>query len=252
VTEPRADATVPPATATPPGALATPPDRTDTVTAPPSDAETVEDYYARIAAAAGDDGRLPVAVEEMPGWDIYPYEIGGLRLKPVQPPADEEPARRGEHVADCWCAGGFGDAGERLVWENARWRLTLSVDTGLPVMLVLMPLAHHDLPSLPGDLAAEMGQLVVAVSDAVEHVPSVGRVQLAKYGDGGAHLHLFFLGRPARMLQFRGSPLIDWEENLPRVPSEVLQTNARVVAERMVVHVGGRAGELGRGALAPN
>ena len=88
-----------------------------------------------------------------------------------------------------------------------------------------------------------MGQLVVAVSDAVEHVPSVGRVQLAKYGDGGAHLHLFFLGRPARMLQFRGSPLIDWEENLPRVPLDVLQANARVVAERMVVHVGGAPGD---------
>jgi hypothetical protein len=246
VTEPGADATVPPATSTPSEARATPPDRTDTVTAPPSDAETVEHYYARIAAAAGEDGRLPVAVEEMPGWDIYPYEIEGLRLKPVQPPADEEPARRGEHAADCWCAVGLPQADDRLVWSNARWRLTLAVDTGLPVMLTLMPLAHHDLPSLPGDLAAEMGQLVVAVSDAVEHVPSVGRVQLAKYGDGGAHLHLFFLGRPARMLQFRGSPLIDWEENLPRVPLDVLRANARVVAERMVVHVGGTPGGLGR------
>ncbi|CAN7262205.1 hypothetical protein LJR027_001071 [Terrabacter sp. LjRoot27] len=246
MTEPGADATVPPATSTPSPAQETPPDRTDAVTAPPSAAESVEDYYARIAAAAGADGRLPVAVEEMPGWDIYPYEIEGLRLKPVQPPADEEPARRGEHAADCWCAGGFGDTDDRLVWSNARWRLTLSVDTGLPVMLMLMPLAHHDLPSLPGDLAAEMGQLVVAVSDAVEHVPSVGRAQLAKYGDGGAHLHLFFLGRPARMLQFRGSPLIDWEENLPRVPLDVLQANARVVAERMVVHVGGTPGGLGR------
>jgi hypothetical protein len=47
------------------------------------------------------------------------------------------------------------------------------------------------------------------------------------------------------MLQLRGSPLLDWEENLPRVPLEVLQANARVVAERMVVHVGGRAGSLG-------
>ena len=36
----------------------------------------------------------------------------------------------------------------RLVWSNPRWRLTLSADTGLPVMLVLGPLEHHDLPSL--------------------------------------------------------------------------------------------------------
>jgi hypothetical protein len=217
---------------------------TDNVVQP----ESVEDYYARIADAAGDDGRLSVAVEEMPGWDIYPYETEGLRLKPVRPPADEEPPRRGEQVSDCWCAepGARTAVDDRLVWANERWLLTLSEDTGLPVMLVLSPLEHHDLPSLPRDLAAEMGQLVVAVSDAVEHVPSVGRVQLAKWGDGGAHLHLVFLGRPARMLQFRGSPLIDWEENLPRVPVDVLRANARVVAERMVVHEGGTPGALGR------
>ena len=178
-----------------------------------AEAESIEDYYAR---------------------------------KPLWPLADEEPARRGETAADCWCASGFGDDDGTMVWTNARWRLSLARETGLPVMLMLTPAEHHDLPSLPLDLAAEMGQLVVAVSDAVEHLPSVGRVQLARYGDGGAHLHLFFLGRPARILQFRGSPLIDWEENLPRVPLEVLQANARAVAERLVVHVGGRAGSLGR------
>ena len=211
-----------------------------------AEAESIEDYYARIVAATDSQGRLAVAVEEMPGWDIYPYETQSLRLKPLQPLADEEPPRRGEAAADCWCAGGFGDDDGTVVWNNSRWRLGLVRDTGLPVMLNLSPLEHHDLPSLPGDLAAEMGQLVVAVSDAVEHLPSVGRVQLAKYGDGGAHLHLLFLARPARILQFRGSPLLDWEENLPRVPFEVLQANARAVAERLVVHVGGRSGLLGR------
>ena len=210
-----------------------------------AEAESIEDYYARIAAATDESGRLTVAVEEMPGWDIYPYETDSLRLKPLQPLADEEPARRGESPEDCWCAEEVADDGT-TVWTNARWRLSLTRETGLPVMLMLSPLEHHDLPSLPLDLAAEMGQLVVAVSDAVEHVPSVGRAQLAKYGDGGAHLHLFFLGRPARILQFRGSPLLDWEENLPRMPLEVLQANARVVGERLHVHVGGQAGSLGR------
>ena len=56
---------------------------------------------------------------------------------------------------------------------------------------------------------------------------------MAKYGDGGAHLHLFLFGRPARMLQLRGSPLLDWEENLPAVPLEVLQTNASFVARHL-------------------
>ncbi len=207
--------------------------------------ESIEDYYARIAAATDAEGRLPVAVEEMPGWDIYPYETASLRMKPLQPLADEEPARRNESPDECWCRRGFGPDDGLRVWSNERWSLSLRPETGLPLMLSLGPLEHHDLPSLPSHLAAEMGQLIVGVADAVEHVPSVGRAQVAKYGDGGAHLHLFFLGRPARMLQFRGSPLVDWEENLPRVPLEVLQANARVVAERLVVHVGGSAGLLG-------
>ncbi|MEO6997290.1 MAG: hypothetical protein ABI112_04335 [Terracoccus sp.] len=209
--------------------------------------ETPEQFHARVLAATDDEGRLPVAAHEMPGWDIYPYELDSLRIKPLQPLADEEPARRGETAADCRCPQGPAapDDGATRIWTNERWRLELGADSGLPVTAMLMPFDHHDLGNLPADLAAEMGQLIVTVADAVEHVPSVGRVQLAKYGDGGAHLHLFFFGRPARMLQLRGSPLLDWEENLPRVPLEVLQANARVVAERLVVHLGGVAGHLG-------
>jgi hypothetical protein len=84
-----------------------------------------------------------------------------------------------------------------------------------------------------------MGVLIVAVSAAVEALPSVGRVQLAKYGDGGAHLHLFFFGRPARMLQLRGSPLLDWEENLPPVPLHVHRANAEAVAQHLLRTIGG-------------
>lgn len=215
--------------------------------------ESPEDYYARIAAATDDEGRLSVAVEEMPGWDIYPYEVDSLRLKPLQPLAESEPERRGERAQDCWCTRPRPETIEAedaksdgsLIWSNDRWRLRLATDTGLPIAATLQPLEHHDLPTIPSELAAEMGQLIVAVSEAIEHLPSVGRVQLSKWGDGGAHVHLFFMGRPARVLQFRGSPLIDWEENLPRVPLDVLQANARVVAERLVVNVGGRAGALG-------
>lgn len=209
--------------------------------------ESPEQFHARVMAATDDERRLSVAFEEMPGWDIFPFELDSLRIKPLQPLAEHEPARRGEVAADCQCGQDppAPDDGATRIWSNERWRLDLGRDTGLPLQAMLRPLAHHDLGNLPADLAAEMGQLVVIIADAVEHVPSVGRVQLARYGDGGAHLHLFFFGRPARMLQLRGSPLLDWEENLPRVPVEVLQANARVVAERLVVHFGGVAGRLG-------
>jgi hypothetical protein len=109
----------------------------------------------------------------------------------------------------------------------------------LPVTLTLGPREHCDLPTVPDGLAAEMGRLVVAVAGAVESLPSVGRCQLAKYGDGGAHLHLFFFGRPARMLQLRGSPLLDWEENLPELPVDVARANADAVADYLLTDVGG-------------
>ncbi len=202
--------------------------------------ESAEEFYARVQAATGDEGRLPVAVEEMPGWDIYPYEIDSLRLKPLQPLADKEPARAGEDPAECPCAGPPDPAfRERTVWSNDRWQLVLDTSSRLPIGLSLGPHEHCDLPTVPDHLAGEMGRLIVAVSAGVESLPSVGRVQLAKYGDGGAHLHLMFFGRPARMLQLRGSPLLDWEENLPAVPLDVHRANAEPVARHLLETVGG-------------
>ncbi|MEO6510122.1 MAG: hypothetical protein ABIO16_03960 [Nocardioides sp.] len=202
--------------------------------------ESAEEYYARIVAATDDERRLAVAVDDMPGWDIFPFELDSLRIKPLEPLADEEPARRGEDAADCWCTREPDPASSaRTMWSNERWVLHLNTDMRLPVSVSLGPRAHHDLNDLPDDLAEEMGRLTVAVSRAIEELPSVGRSQVAKYGDGGAHLHLFLFGRPARILQMRGSPLLDWEENLPAVPLEVLQANATFVARHLQASVGG-------------
>ena len=61
--------------------------------------ETPEEFHARVEAATDAEGRLPVAVTEMPGWDIFPFELDSLRIKPLQPLADAEPPRRGEDPA---------------------------------------------------------------------------------------------------------------------------------------------------------
>ena len=200
--------------------------------------ETPEEYYARIVAAAGEDGRLPVAVEEMPGWDIYPYEIDSLRIKPLQPLADEEPARRGEAAEDCWCTDPGASAAE-TAGSNERWRLVAPPGITVPVFVILEPLAHCDLATVPPDLAAEMGRLVVEVAAAIEEVPSVARAQLLRFGDGGAHLHLMFFGRPRQVLQMRGSPMLEWAENLPAIPDETRRANAAYVGDRLVERVGG-------------
>ena len=202
--------------------------------------ESAEEFHARIAAATDEEGRLPVAIEAMPGWDIFPFELDGLRVKPLEPLADAEPPRVGEDPTECPCrTAPDAEQASRVVWGNERWQL-VTLDMRLPVALILRPVAHHDLADLPDDLASEMGRLMVAIAAAVEALPSVGRCHVGRYGDGGAHLHPFFFGRPARMLQLRGSTLLDWEENLPPVPEDVRRANAAFVADRLVAKVGGQ------------
>lgn len=183
----------------------------------------------------------------MPGWDIYPYEIDSLRLKPLAPLADADPPRRGEDPADCWCAQPVDPEADGLVWSNDEWKVSTDLTgSGLPIMVWLSPLTHCDLPTMPPEVASGIGPVIATIPAAVEALPSVGRVQLAKYGDGGAHLHLLFMGRPARILQFRGSPMLDWEENLPRVPAQVMARNVRPVADALVAAYGGQLGRAVR------
>lgn len=202
--------------------------------------ESASSFHARLAAAADSEGRLPVGVEAMPGWDIFPYELTGLLMKPLRPALTTEQPRAGDDPGTCACVQDRGD--ERLVWSNERWRLTHANSSGPPLLLLLGPVRHHDLNDLPDDLAAEMGQLMVAIADAMEGLPSIGRAHIQKIGDGGAHLHLWFMGRPALTDQFLGSPLVDWEESFPRVPTEVLRANAAALADELVAGVGGHIG----------
>ena len=203
--------------------------------------ETADEFHARLVAAADAQGRLPVRIDQMPGWDIFPFEVDTLRMKPLRPLGEAEWPRHGDDPAQCGCADGEPDDA-RLVWANQRWRLSHVSSTGLPLMMTLDPVAHHDLNDLPDDLAGEMGRLMVAICDVMEQLPSVGRAHVQKIGDGAAHLHLWFIGRPARTTQFLGSPLLDWEENFPRTPEAVLRANAGFVAARLVDRVGGASG----------
>lgn len=208
--------------------------------------ESVEAYYQRIADACDEFGVLRArSVDDIVGWEIFPFEPDSLRLKPIQAPDPREEPRRGEDPRDCRCASPADPAADPdVLWSNPRWLLREGGEHGLPFMAVLMPVAHHDLTDLPDDLAGELGLLLARLADAVESLPSVGRCHVNKWGDGGAHLHVFVMGRPARLGQLRGSCLPLWEDWLPRVPADVLRDNAAFVVERLIARVGGRAGRL--------
>ncbi|MEJ7629036.1 MAG: hypothetical protein WKF54_05535 [Nocardioidaceae bacterium] len=201
--------------------------------------ETIEEYYARIEAAVDDEGRLALIAADIPNWDIFPFEADGLRLKPVDPLADVEAPRHGEEPADCWCVQGVDP--EHVVWRDEHWFVGAFERSGAPVIMMLTPCAHHDFINLPSDLAAEMGRLMVALGAAIESLPSVARVHMSKWGDGGAHLHLFFFARPTRMPQLRGTCLALWDDFLPPVPDDVRDDNTRAVVTELVRTYGGRA-----------
>jgi len=207
--------------------------------------ESIEDYYARVRAAADDEGRLAIPAEGIPNWEIFPFELAGLRLKPVEPLAPAEPPRSGEDPTQCRCAVPRPDD-DGVVWGDEHWKVRLFEESGAPLILMLSPKAHHDFTTLPMEQAAELGQIMVALGSAIEALPSVARVHVSRWGDGGAHAHIFFFARPTRMPQLRGTMMAVWDDFLPRVPAEVLEANARRVIQELVKAYGGRA--LGRAA----
>jgi diadenosine tetraphosphate (Ap4A) HIT family hydrolase len=206
--------------------------------------ESIEDYYARVIAATDDEGRLAIPVDGIPNWETLPFEVEGLRLKPLVPLADVEPPRLGEDPAQCRCAQPKPD--EWVVWADDHWKIGLFEESGAPLILMLSPRAHHDFTTLPMDLAAQMGQIMVALGAAMEALPSVARAHISKWGDGGAHAHILFIARPTRIPQFRGTCMAVWDDFLPRIPGNVRDTNARAAIQALVRTYGGHL--VGRAA----
>lgn len=207
--------------------------------------EGVEDYHARVEAALGPDRRLALVAAEIPNWDIFPFEAGQLRLKPLQPLAAAEEPRHGEGGRPCQCTDPFARQ-EGVAWEDEHWRLTALGPSGAPLVAMLVPREHHDLGDLPDERAAELGRLIVQLAAAVEALPSVGRVHVSRWGDGGAHLHVFFIARPARMPQLRGTCMALWDDFLPPLPVAVRDENLAFVVDRLVRSYGGAAAGPGR------
>ena len=182
--------------------------------------ETPEQIYARAANAL----RMP-PVEE---WETFPFE-GDLRPRALQSPVEHEQPRLGAGGVDCRRCTAPDD---EFIWTNERWRLhALDAPTGLPVNVILVPREHFaELGDLPDELAAELGILLGRIERAVRSVGEIGRVHVCKWGDGGEHLHWWFMARPARIPQLIGSFAAIWDDILPPVPEGVWRENLAAVA----------------------
>jgi diadenosine tetraphosphate (Ap4A) HIT family hydrolase len=181
--------------------------------------ETPEQFVERARGAL----RTP-PVEE---WETWPFE-GAVRPRELAPPEAEERPRNGAGGVDCRrCA----TPDEEYLWTTERWRLwAFGQPTGLPVVVLLEPRDHFAEPGdLPDDLAAELGVLLARVERAVRGVGEIGRVHVCRFGEGGEHMHWWFIARPARIPQLASSFAAIWDDVLPPTPEDVWRDNLAAV-----------------------
>jgi len=180
-----------------------------------------------------DNSPLP----EFTRWPTFPF-TGHLVVRPVDDPVDVEPPRQGEDRTTCIACQAGDDA---YIWVSDRWRVrALDRPTGLPMVLILESRSHLDLGDLPNLLAAELGVMTVRLERAIRTLEGVARVHVNRWGDGSAHLHLWFLARPYGLLQLRGTFLSLWDDILPAIPEERWRENLAMVAA-WLAEFGGRA-----------
>jgi diadenosine tetraphosphate (Ap4A) HIT family hydrolase len=177
--------------------------------------ETPEELHARAAGAL----RLP----PLESWESWPFD-GELRPKPLTPPADRERTRHGEGGVDCRTCKAPDDD---FAWTSERWRLRpIDPPNGLPVVLLLEPRKHIAEPGdLPDELAAELGVLIARIERAVRSIGEIGCVHVCRWGEGGEHLHWWFMARPARFPQMASSFAAIWDDVLPPTPRDVWDAN---------------------------
>lgn len=195
--------------------------------------ETPEQIYQRAIEAADGDRRL--AMPPVTDWYTFPFD-GEISVRPLDPPVDAEPDRSGEGGVDCWrCDHGL----ENAIWHDDAWLVApLPRPSGLPVIVLLFPKAHHDIDDLPEDLAGQLGPMLVRLEEAVREVGHIGRVHIGRWGDGSAHLHWWFIARPERIPQLRGSFAAIWDDILPPLPGEIWRENLSIVAAALARHGG--------------
>jgi diadenosine tetraphosphate (Ap4A) HIT family hydrolase len=182
--------------------------------------ETPEQLYARVK-----DALTMPPVEE---WDTFPFD-GEMRPRPLRPPEEVERPRHGEGGVDC---GRCAARDDEYLWTNEHWRLwTFDRPTGLPLIVLLESRDHYGEPGdLPENLAAELGVLLCRIEREIRALGNIGRVHVCRWGDGGEHLHWWFMARPARIPQLIGSFAAVWDDVLPPVPEEIRRADLEKLA----------------------
>lgn len=150
-----------------------------------------------------------------------------------RPPAARvlpEPPRRGEPGGQpCGVCKGHAVA---PVWSDEHWSVHPPVGGSLPGTVWMAARQHVDsFTDLAPEAAATFGTMCARVERAILSRGGVGRVHLYRWGDGGAHFHVWFMPRPLGMVEASGAMLPLWEDALPNVSDDALRRAAEEIAE---------------------
>lgn len=120
------------------------------------------------------------------------------------------------------------------VWADEHFTLHPPAQCSLPGTVWLASREHADsFADLSPDVAAAFGPVVARVERAILARGDVGRVHLYRWGDGGAHFHVWLMPRPLGMLDAQGHMLPLWEDVLPSVPDAECRAAAEEIAARL-------------------
>lgn len=168
-----------------------------------------------------------MGIRDLTEFESWPFsEMGPPR--PLDPPVSIEPPRHGEGGTDCLpCERPDDD----YLWVDDHWRLWLFEKSPFLGVVQLQPRRHvESIADLPPDLAAGFGPMVGRVQRAIESLGGIGNVHVNDWGDGGAHLHIWFYPRPYGQLQLRGTFFPVWSFTLPDRPVEETRAAGRHIA----------------------
>jgi len=123
---------------------------------------------------------------------------------------------------------------EHTIWRDARWHLNAGwTRMGIPFLGGIAPEQHCRLEDAPLELLTTLGPLLQRVSAAVKSIPGVARTHFSRWGDGSEHFHLWALARPEGMMQGRGAMLAFWDDVLPAMPQDLMDSHLSIVATEL-------------------
>jgi len=170
------------------------------------------------APKLGTDYLTDLPMPEVANWPIFPFE-GDISVRKVFRFAEQDHVRSGDPGGPpCACTGEGDYTPQPPIWQNKRWQvrpINFGGERAPFPAYMLETVEHMDFDDFDEEMAADMGVMTHRIDRAMHAADDLGRVHVNRWGDGGSHYHLWFLGRPRGAGQLSGFALPWWGFILP-------------------------------------